>query len=94
MSAKGKECMKEIKIDLPDDALRGLFEGKRLEYVFHGGISSDEEVTRILIYPARYGVFMTVEKFAEIERLAMARAYQELLDIFESAQKDNKYSIN
>ena len=57
--------MKTLDIKLTQEMLQSLFEGKRLEQNWYqpGG-----ETLRIVIYPDRYGVFMTHEKMAEIKR--------------------------
>jgi hypothetical protein len=51
--------MRDIKIDIKTAHIQALLEGKKLIYDTIGQ-------ARIILYPDRYGVFITYEKFAEL----------------------------
>ena len=75
--------MKKLEIKLTTEMMTGLFEGKRIEQNWHQG---DGEITQVVIYPDRYGVFMTHEKAAELRRKIQAETFMEVMGLFE----DNK----
>lgn len=52
---------KEIKINIKTEHIQSLLEGKKLTYDYVGK-------PRITLIPDRYGVFLTVEKLAELRR--------------------------
>lgn len=41
------------------------------------------------MWPPNYGVFITYEKFVEIERMAMAKAYVQLLNRLEEVKQND-----
>lgn len=74
---------KTLEIKLTKEMMSGLFEGKRIEQSWYQG---DGETIRVVIYPDRYGVFMTHEKAADLRRKIQAETYAEILGLFD----DNK----
>lgn len=55
---------KEIKIDIKTEHIQALLEGKKMVYKIEG-------LPIIILYPERYGVFMTHDKFQKIRRELM-----------------------
>ncbi len=79
--------MKELEFKLTEEALKALFEGKKIVFDYAGQ-------PRVTLYPPRYGVFMTYEKMAEVERLAQNKALEALLKVFRDVKEDNTHKTN
>lgn len=62
---------KKIEHKITEEQLQALFQGKKLVLDYQGQ-------PMITLYPPRYGVFMTHEKYLEMERLVYSRAFEEL----------------
>lgn len=56
--------MEEIKIDIKTEHIQALLEGKKMVYRIEG-------LPTVILYPERYGVFMTHDKFQKIRRELM-----------------------
>ncbi len=84
---------REIKID--EQALKALFEGKRLDYVYHDGVLGKNVpvLQKITIYPPRYGFFVTHESRAELEKRIYGRAFEEAVHYLRSLAEDDKREI-
>jgi hypothetical protein len=82
--------MENIEFRLTEELLQALFQGKKVEMISHGPLG--EATRRATIYPPWFGVFMTWEKFAELERMAMVKAYKELVEIMEKAKSESKHT--
>jgi hypothetical protein len=69
---------RRIEIKLTPEMLRALFEGKKVEQIFyeHPLGSETPDSLKITVYPDRYGVLMTWERFSEIQRAANMRAME------------------
>jgi len=72
----------EIEHKITEEMLQGLFQGKKLVLDYAGQ-------PRITLYPPRYGVFMTHEKFVELERRAQMNAYEAVVELFREARKES-----
>ena len=55
---------KEIKLDIKTEHIQALLEGKKMVYDIQG-------LPRITLYPDRYGVFITHDKFLKLRRQIM-----------------------
>jgi hypothetical protein len=66
--------MKEIEIKIKEEALQALFQGQKVVFDYLGQ-------PRITLYPPRYGYFMTYEKKVEIERMALNKAFEEVIKL-------------
>lgn len=75
----------KIEIKLKAAEIQALLEGSRLEHNYYDGKGV---VTQVVIYPDRYGVFMTHEKAADLRRKIQMETYFEILELFESNKKD------
>lgn len=71
-----------IEHKISEEQLQALFQGKKLVLNYHG-------VPQITLYPPRYGVFMTHEKFTEMEQRVYARAFEELTDLLRQIREDD-----
>lgn len=67
--------MKEIKMKITTEQIGALLEGKKLTIERMGEY-------RVEIFPERYGVFMTMEKFAELRRKIAMQTLVNPEDIF------------
>jgi hypothetical protein len=72
----------EIEHKLTEEHLQALFQGKKLVLEYSGQ-------PRVTLYPPRYGVFMTHEKFSEMEQRVYARAWEELTEFLKKIRKDS-----
>ena len=68
----------EIKINIKTEHIQGLLEGKKLV------LQSTNHPTIVLI-PDRYGVFMTMDKFAELRRKIAMQVIADPDSIFKEA---------
>jgi hypothetical protein len=86
--------MRDIEIKIDEQALKALFEGKRLDYVYHHGLGKDApDPLKITIYPPRYGFFMTHESRAELEKRIYGRAFEEAVLYLRSLAADDRKEI-
>lgn len=66
--------MKEIEQKISEEALQALFQGKKVMFDTFG-------LPRITLYPPRYGVFVTHEKYQEIVRRAKLEGFEYVIDL-------------
>ncbi len=71
----------QIKFEykITEEALQALFQGKKVVFDTYGQPT-------ITLYPPRYGVFMTHEKYLEIERRAQMEGLNTVLDLLVKAK--------
>lgn len=74
--------MRDIEHKITEEQLQALFQGKKLVLDYAGQ-------PQITLYPPRYGVFMTHEKFVEIERMAQMRAYEAVVELLSQSRKES-----
>jgi hypothetical protein len=86
--------MKDVEIKIDEQALKALFEGKRLDYVYNAGFGKNApDPFKITIYPPRYGFFITHEKRAELEKRIYGRAFEEAILYLRTLSEDDKREI-
>lgn len=75
--------MERLKIEhkLTDEQLQALFQGKKLVLDYY-------DTPMITLMPPRYGVFMTNEKYVELERKVYARAFEEVMSMLHGIRKE------
>jgi hypothetical protein len=83
--------MRQIEIKIDEQALKALFEGKKLEYVYKSGLKDQGQ--RITVYPPRYGFFVTHESRAELEKRIYGRAFEEAVQYLRTLAEDDRREI-
>jgi hypothetical protein len=83
--------MKDIEIKIDEQALKAMFEGKRLEYVYRSGLK--REAQRVTIYPPRYGFLVTHESRAELEKRTYGRAFEQAVQFLRGLAEDDRREI-
>lgn len=73
---------KHIEHKITEEQLEALFQGKKLILNYQG-------LPSVTLYPPRYGVFMTHEKYAELEHMAYARAFEKLVELLRENREDD-----
>jgi len=68
---------KEIEHQINEEQLQALFQGKKLVLDYQGQ-------PKITLYPPRYGVFMTHEKYVELEQRVRMENSFELMEFIRS----------
>lgn len=66
--------MQEIEQKISEEALQALFQGKKVVFDTYG-------LPRITLYPPRYGVFVTHEKYQEIVRRAKLQGFEYVIEL-------------
>lgn len=69
-----------IELKLTEEHLQDLFQGKRFCLDYQGE-------PLIMIYPPRYGVFMTHEKYQELEEAAYTKSFLKLMELLKENRK-------
>jgi hypothetical protein len=68
---------------ITEEMLQALFQGKKLVFDIQG-------YPLITLYPPRYGVFITHEKYLEMQRAAYDKAFEPLIDILHDLRNQAK----
>jgi hypothetical protein len=69
----GKD-MKDLEYKVTEEALQALFQGKKVLFDYYG-------LPRVALYPPRYGVFVTHERYQEIVRRAKMEGFEYVIDL-------------
>src|SRR5262249_44864848 len=66
--------MKDIEYKITEEALQALFQGQKIIFDTYG-------LPRVTLYPPRYGVFVTHEKYQEIVRRAKTQGFEYVIEM-------------
>ena len=75
--------MKDLEYKITEEALQALFQGQKVIFDTVG-------LPRVTLYPPRYGVFVTHEKYQEIVRRAKMAGFEYVIDLMTGGKSDNK----
>jgi len=75
--------MRHIEQKISEEMLHALFEGKKVVIDYQGQ-------PRITLYPPRYGVFMTYDKYEELVRRAYREGTQVLVGLLERMRAEHE----
>lgn len=62
--------MKEVEFQMNYEVMQALFQGKRVELVKYFALGQNGKALKIIIRPPYDGIFISLEKFKELERAA------------------------
>ncbi len=76
-------CMKKVPLEfkITEEMLQALFQGQKVVFDCAG-------MPRITLYPPRYGVFMTHEKYTAIKEAVYAQAFDRVLELLSPPPKE------